>query len=95
MRCARLTRLVILLPLISCGSCATVPTEAPASKQAVQLPPPPAFMGTCPASAAAAGMPPNQGFDAEHAALKRCSRNGGAARSWYLGVRKRYSGAKP
>jgi hypothetical protein len=51
-------------------------------------------MGPCPASRAAVGMAPNAGFDAEHAALKDCSRRGAASRAWYLGVRKRYGEAK-
>lgn len=95
MRCALSTRLaILLLPISFVSGCAGTMPEAPPSKQAVELPPPPSFMGACPASRATAGMEPNEGFDAEHAALKDCRRRGAAARAWYLGVRKRY-GVQP
>jgi hypothetical protein len=93
MRFANLTRLaILLLPISFVSGCATAPAGLAPSRQAVQLPPPPAFMGAACASSAAVGMNPNEGFDAEHAALKDCRRRGAASRSWYQGVRQRYSG---
>lgn len=95
MRCALPIRLAILfLPVSFAGGCASLGASGVAPRSAVALPPPPSFMGACPASRAAIGMPPNEGFDAEHAALKDCSRRGAASRAWYLGVRKRYGEAK-
>jgi len=95
MRCAAPMRLASAFLLLSfAGGCAAVAPSAPPSRAAVQLPPPPPFMAACPPSAAAAGMPPNQAFDAEHAALKSCSRRGAASRAWYLGVRRRYGEAR-
>ncbi len=96
MRCAPPTRLaILLLPLSFASGCASLPASSPASRAAVALPAPPAFMGACPPSRAAVGMAPNQAFDAEHAALKSCSRRGAASRAWYLGVRGRYGEARP
>ncbi len=96
MRCAPPTRLaILLLPLSFASGCAAVGPGAPTSRAAVVLPAPPPFMGACPASRAAVGMPPNEAFDAEHAALKACSRRGAASRAWYLGVRGRYGEARP
>lgn len=96
MRCAPPIKLAIPLLLTSFVSdCASIAPSAPPSRATVQLPEPPPFMGACPRSTAAAGMPPNQAFDSEHAALKSCSRRGAAARAWYLGVRRRYGEAKP
>ena len=96
MRSAAPMRLAIPLLLLGvAGGCAALGPNAPASRAGVQLPPPPPFMAACPPSAAAAGMPPNQAFDAEHAALKGCSRRGAAARAWYLGVRARYGETRP
>jgi len=84
---------VLCLPL-AVGGCVSVSSSRVTPRSAVALPPPPSFMGACPASRAAVGMAPNEGFDAEHAALKDCSRRGAASRAWYLGVRKRYGEAK-
>jgi hypothetical protein len=101
MRCMPPIRPATLLLLTSCvslglvgapGGCVTTSEVTP--KTAVQLPPAPAFMGPCPASSAAPGMPPNAAFDAEHLAFKDCSRRGGSSRAWYEGVRKRYGGAQ-
>lgn len=95
MRCAPPTMLaILLLPLGCAGGCAALSPGVPASRAAVALPAPPPFMGACPPSRAAAGMPPNEAFDAEHAALKSCSRRGAASRAWYLGVRTRYGEAR-
>lgn len=91
MRCAAPIRLAIPVLLLSfAGGCASLAPGAPPSRTAVRLPSPPAFMAACAPSAARVGMPPNQAFDAEHAALKSCSRRGAASRAWYLGVRRRY-----
>lgn len=91
MRFPRLTRLAILLLLTSSGS-GCVGDDA-RSKLAINLPPPPKFMGPCKPSATKAGDMPNIAFDFEHAAFKQCSRQGAASRSWYAGLRKRYSAA--
>lgn len=94
MRCAPPVKLaILLLPIGFAGGCASVGSSGVTPRIAVALPPPPSFMGACPASHAAVGMAPNEGFDAEHAALKDCSRRGAASRAWYLGVRKRYGEA--
>lgn len=61
---------------------------------AVNLPPPPKYMGACPPSKVKVGDPPNQAFDQEHAALKECSRSGDKSRGWYLRLRKFYAPAK-
>jgi len=91
MRSALPIRLAVpLLSLSFASGCAAVNPGGPASRVAVALPAPPPFMAACAPSTAAAGMPPNQAFDAEHAALKQCSRRGAASRAWYLGVRARY-----
>lgn len=95
MRCALPIRLaILLLPISFAGGCASLGASGVTPRSAVALPPPPSFMGACLASRAAVGMAPNAGFDAEHAALKDCSRRGAASRAWYLGVRKRYGEAK-
>lgn len=64
------------------------------SKLAINLPPPPKFMGACKPSATKAGDQPNIAFDTEHAAFKQCSRQGAASLSWYVGLRKRYGASK-
>lgn len=95
MRCALPVKLaILLLPIGVASGCASLGSSGMTPRSAVALPAPLSFMGGCPASRAAAGMPPNEGFDAEHAALKDCSRRGAASRAWYLGVRKRYGEAK-
>jgi hypothetical protein len=84
-------RLATLLPLASCVSGCDPDAR---SKLAINLPPPPSFMGACVRSGAKVGDMPNIAFDAEHAALKQCSRAGAASRDWYSSVRRRYAGAK-
>lgn len=91
MRFAKSTRLVTLLLAISCANCAGLAPKAGTPPLAVQLPPPPKFMAACPPSSVKEGDPPNQAFDAEHAALKACSRQGLASRNWYLRLRKKYA----
>lgn len=88
----RLMRLATLLLLTSFVS--GCQTDGVRSKLAIQLPPPPKFMGACKPSAAKAGDQPNIAFDTEHAAFKQCSRQGAASLSWYVSVRKRFSAAK-
>lgn len=95
MRCAPPVKLaILLLPISFASGCASVGSSGLTPRTRVALPPPPSFMGACPPSRAAIGMAPNEGFDAEHAVLKDCSRRGAASRAWYLGVRKRYGEAK-
>ena len=87
-------RLAILLLLISCVSgCADIGKPAPVGTPsiAVKLPPPPKYMAACVPSGVKVGDPPNQAFDAEHAAFKTCSRSGLKARSWYAALRQRYA----
>lgn len=83
-------RFAILLLIASCISgCAALTAGTP--PVAVNLPPPPSFMGECAPSGVKVGDPPNQAFDREHAAFKQCSRRGVQARAWYASLRLRYS----
>jgi hypothetical protein len=87
------TRLVMALLAISFASSGCMTTGV-TPKSAVQLPPPPAFIGACTPSGVKVGDAPNAAFDAEHASFKACSRAGAASRAWYVGVRQRYGAAK-
>jgi hypothetical protein len=93
MRSPKLMQLVTLLLLTSFANSGCVGDDA-RSKLAINLPAPPKFMGACAPSGVKVGDPPNIAFNLEHAALKQCSRAGAASRDWYLGVKKRYAGAK-
>lgn len=87
-------RFAILLLLTSfvsaCGAGHGLPPVGTPSIKA-KLPPAPKYMGACPPSGVKVGDPPNQAYDAEHAAFKNCSRSGVKARAWYAKLRKRYA----
>lgn len=96
MRSRNWMRFVILLLLASFVSgCLDGGKKPPLGTPgvAVDLPPPPKYMGACPPSKVKVGDPPNQAFDQEHAALKECSRSGDKSRGWYLRLRKFYAPA--
>ncbi len=89
-------RLLVLPLALSVSNCAAQfgkqQTLAIASKQAVNLPAPPSFLGPCKPSGVGVNDGPNIAFDAEHIAWKECSSQGSKSRAWYNNVRQRYSG---
>jgi hypothetical protein len=92
MRFGLTTKLATLLLAISFVSgCASAVTTQGTPGLAVNLPPPPAFMGPCPPSAVKVGDVPDQAFDLEHAAFKECSQRGTQSRLWYLRLRQQYA----
>lgn len=82
---------ILLLGLSFVNNCAGTAPLTGTGSIAVNLPPPPSFMGACPPSPAKVGDAPDQAFDLEHAAFKECSRRGAQSRLWYLRLRQQYA----